>query len=139
MWIISTWIDLVSPLSCWNKLFQLSSLISRLGFLKRFPKEKQRIYQVCVVACLQLKRYRRALFLLKYLLHQDSENMVYLLLCNILVRKINSPNTCKFILSKLSQYVGKYPSLSYLIAFGNPPLTQNTWRVDTSNTPSGPC
>ncbi len=98
------WITNVYRTSCWYKIFSLSTTISKLILLKKYPEERKRIYQLCVLACLQFKRYRRAYFLLKYLLADDANNIFYVLLCNVLIRRINAPKTGRFVISKLAHH-----------------------------------
>lgn len=132
--LLADWLERIAPLKSWGKISALSTFISRLS-LRKFPQAKLRIYRVCVLACLQLQRYRKAIFFLRYLLFSDSGNPCYLLLANVLMRKLGTTSLYRSFLSKLQKRAEKYPNLYYLLAFGTVSLMQNTSKVVPSSTP----
>jgi hypothetical protein len=116
--LLADWLEEIAPLKCWSKISTLSICISRLA-LRKFVKSKQRIYKVCMLSCLHLQRYRKALFFLRYLLCSDSGNVCYLLLANVLMRKLGTNSLYRSFLAKLQKRAQVDSNLYYLLAFGS--------------------
>jgi hypothetical protein len=57
---------------------------------------------MCVLACLHLQRYRKALFFLKHLIFKDSSNICYILLANVLLKKVGG-KIYRTFLSKMTK------------------------------------
>lgn len=77
--------------------------LSRLYILKKYPESKKKIHKIMVLAFIENQKYRRALFFLKYLVYTDSSNITYILLVNLLLRKVGPNALYKSFLSKLKK------------------------------------
>lgn len=116
-YLLANWLEEVAPIKCWTKISTLSSEISRLNLLNKHPSFKMRIYRMCVLASLNIQKYRKALYFLKYLIFSDSNNICYILLANVLLRKIGNSKIYRTFLSKMTKRAMSEPNLHYLLAF----------------------